>query len=146
MKRIKVWLSVQLITVLLAGCATELADPLPLRKMYINSRVSNPIYRSYLEGWQKTVEKVGNASYPKELKENGITGSLLVSVDIKARGEVANIEIRRSSGHRALDEAAKRIVIQAAPRAGPTRLNNQARSDKWIPVGVVKRPWAEAAG
>ena len=31
-------------------------------------------------------------------------------------------------------------------RAGPTPLNNHTRSDKWIPVGVVKRPWAVAVG
>jgi hypothetical protein len=31
-------------------------------------------------------------------------------------------------------------------RAGPTPLNNQARSDKCIPVSVVKRPWAVVAG
>ena len=40
----------------------------------------------------------------------------------------------------------KQLNASVGERAGPTPLNNQARSDKWIPVGVVKRPWAEAAG
>lgn len=117
MIRIKLWLSASLVTALLVGCASKLAEQPPLRKMYINSRVSNPIYRSYLEGWQKKVEKVGNAPYPKELREKGVTGSLLLSVDIMADGSLANIEIKRSSEHHALNEAAKRIVTQAAPFA-----------------------------
>ena len=30
-------------------------------------------------------------------------------------------------------------------RGGPTPLNNQARSDKWIPAVGFTRPWAQAA-
>jgi protein TonB len=121
---------ISLLTVmLLASCATAPIDDsegihsasdekitqTPLRKKYINARTSEPIYRSYMQSCLKQIEEKGNASYPEELKEKGITGSVLLSVEIRADGSLEDIKIRRSSGHQALDEAAKRIAMQAAP-------------------------------
>lgn len=88
-----------------------------LRRRYINSRVDDPVYRSYLQGWRKQAEERGNASYPAELKEKGATGNVLLSVEIKPDGSVAGVEIRRSSGDRTLDEAARRIAAHAGPFA-----------------------------
>jgi protein TonB len=114
---------------LMAGCATAPIDDsegirsvndekitqTPLRKKYINARTTEPIYRSYMQSCLKQVEEKGNASYPEELKEKGIIGSVLLSVEIRADGSLDEVKIRRSSGHQVLDEAAKRIALQAAP-------------------------------
>ena len=42
---------------------------------------------------------------------------LLLSVTIRADGNVDKVEVHRSSGHKVLDEAAVRIVKMAAPYA-----------------------------
>jgi hypothetical protein len=45
-----------------------------------------------------------------------------------------------------VEKAKEKYPDKPVVRAGPTPLNNQARSDKCIPVSVVKRPWAVVAG
>ncbi|MES2625166.1 MAG: energy transducer TonB [Pseudomonadota bacterium] len=69
----------------------------------------------YLDNWRKKIEAIGNLNYPKEASESGIYGTLRLLVAIKPDGTVEDIRILRSSGERVLDEAAVRIVQQAAP-------------------------------
>jgi len=63
------------------------------------------------------VERVGELNYPQAARSQGIYGSLLVTVSIKADGTLDSVEINRSSGQRILDAAALRIVHLAAPYA-----------------------------
>ena len=48
---------------------------------------------------------------------SSLSGSLLLEVALNPDGSINAIELRRSSGHRVLDEAAVRIVKLAAPFA-----------------------------
>jgi len=69
----------------------------------------------YYNHWSEKILRVGNQNFPQEALKKGIFGSLRLSVRIRADGSVAGIELLESSGHKVLDEAAIRIVRQAAP-------------------------------
>jgi len=72
-------------------------------------------YASYLDNWRRRVETVGNLNYPEQARSQGLTGTLRLLVALRPDGSVENIEILKSSGHRALDEGAIRIVQLASP-------------------------------
>jgi protein TonB len=72
-------------------------------------------FARYVEDWRLKIEKLGEAHYPQAAREQKIYGSLLLIVSIKSNGALSSIEMRRSSGNKILDEAAKNIVRMGAP-------------------------------
>jgi len=86
------------------------------RKKFIGARAHEYRFAQYAEDWRQKIERVGTLNYP-EAARGKLYGSLLLSVTIRADGNVDSVEILRSSGHKVLDEAARRIVQQAAPYA-----------------------------
>lgn len=88
----------------------------PKRKQ-IGARAQEYRFAAYVESWRQKVEKIGNLNYPEAAKAQKLYGSLRMTVSIKADGSVENIEINQSSGHKILDDAARRIVEMAAPYA-----------------------------
>ena len=66
---------------------------------------------AYLNMWRRKVERVGNANYPA----GNIFGDLRMLVVLRYDGELRELRILKSSGHKSLDEAALRIVRIAAP-------------------------------
>jgi protein TonB len=87
------------------------------RQRYISARSKSYRDAAYLEAWRSKVERIGNLNYPEEAKRQNLAGSLILDVAINADGTVHSIELRRSSGHKLLDDAAIRIVRLAAPFA-----------------------------
>ena len=87
----------------------------PKRK-FIGARVEEYRFAQYVEDWRQKVERVGNLNYPAEARGR-LYGSLILTVAIKSDGSLERVELNRSSGHTALDEAAQRIVRLAAPFA-----------------------------
>jgi protein TonB len=71
----------------------------------------------YLDGWRRRVERIGTANYPKELLGNIRAGRPTLEVVIAADGRLDDIVVRRSSGDKALDQAALKILRLAAPFA-----------------------------
>ena len=69
----------------------------------------------YLDRWKKKVKLVGSKYYPQEAFKQNIKGSLLMAVALNQRGTVLRIRIIDPSGHKVLDEAAKKIVRLASP-------------------------------
>jgi protein TonB len=69
----------------------------------------------YLHEWSTRVEQTGNQHYPPEALSRGLTGNLRLSVVINPDGTLHAIDILQSSGHRVLDDAARRIVRLASP-------------------------------
>ena len=69
----------------------------------------------YLDGWRRRVERIGTANYPTELLGNLHAGRPTLEVVIAADGRLDDIVVRRSSGDKALDQAALRILRLAAP-------------------------------
>jgi protein TonB len=71
----------------------------------------------YLDGWRRRVERIGTANYPSELLGNIDAGRPTLEVVIAADGRLDDIVVRRSSGDKALDQAALKILRLAAPFA-----------------------------
>lgn len=100
-----------------AARTSSRSGPDELRRTYITSRTKEHVYASYMDAWRRKVEQVGNMNYPEAAREQGLYGNLILDVAINADGSVREINLRRSSGHAELDEAAERIVRLAAPFA-----------------------------
>jgi protein TonB len=69
----------------------------------------------YLDSWRRRIEAVGNINYPLTARQQQLYGSLRMLVALFPNGEVSEIQILQSSGHRLLDQAAVQIVNMAAP-------------------------------
>jgi periplasmic protein TonB len=86
------------------------------RKKFIGARTEEYRFAQYVENWRQKIERVGNLNYPAAARGKAY-GSLILTVIIRASGDVERVEINRSSGNQILDNAARRIVLLAAPYA-----------------------------
>jgi len=90
----------------------------------------------YVADWEQKVEKVGNMNYPEVARKKGFSGSLTTDVGINPNGTIYSIRITKSSGNKALDDAAKRIIRLSAPFATlPSELLQE------LDVLVITRVW-----
>ena len=87
------------------------------RRKFISANTREFRFAAYMEAWRAKVERVGNINYPDEARQRNLSGSLLLDVAINPDGSVREITVRRTSGHKVLDDAAVRIVELAAPFA-----------------------------
>jgi len=85
---------------------------------FVNS-VSTHKYMAaqYVSDWEQKIEKVGNLNYPEVARKKGFSGTLTTDVGIYPNGSIYSIRITKSSGIKALDDAAKRIIRLSAPFA-----------------------------
>ena len=86
------------------------------RKKFIGARVEEYRFAQYVEDWRQKIERIGNLNYPDAAKGR-LYGSLVLTVIIKANGDLDRVEVSRSSGKSLLDDAARRIVQMASPYA-----------------------------
>ncbi|HUG72856.1 MAG TPA: energy transducer TonB [Steroidobacteraceae bacterium] len=108
-------LSQQELEQLLAG-----EDALRLRgenreQLYISPDTRASRLAPYLDGWRRRVEQVGTLNFPASARLRGESGSLVLEVAIHNDGRLRSATIQRSSGHPALDEAARDILQLASP-------------------------------
>jgi protein TonB len=82
---------------------------------FMNSSTKEFLPARYMRNWINRVERIGNLNYPDQAKRNRLSGTLILDVTIDSSGKLLKTELRRSSGHQVLDDAAKRIVKLAAP-------------------------------
>ena len=87
------------------------------RRKYISANTREYRYAAYMEAWRAKVERIGNINYPDEARRRRLSGNLLLDVALNPDGSVQEITVRRSSGHKVLDDAAIRIVELASPFA-----------------------------
>ena len=101
----------------------------------------------YLDGWRRRVERIGTANYPTQLLGDIDAGRPTLEVVIAADGRLDDIVVRRSSGDKALDQAALRILRLAAPFAPlpPTHPRRLRRAAVRVRMGL-RRPGADADG
>ena len=85
------------------------------REKYISANTREFNEATYIDSWRQKVERIGNLNYPDEAKTKRLSGSLMLDVAIKPDGSLKSVRIVRSSGHRALDNGAIRIVRLASP-------------------------------
>jgi protein TonB len=90
----------------------------------------------YLNRWRERIEAVGNRNYPERAREQQIYGELRLMVALLPNGEVHEVKVLKSSGHKLLDEAAIRIVHLAGPYdAFPPEIRRQ------VDVLEIIRTW-----
>jgi protein TonB len=70
---------------------------------------------AYLDSWKRRIERVGTLNFPNEARRRQLSGNPVLEVAIRADGSLDSVTVRRSSGHRELDQAAVGIVRLAAP-------------------------------
>lgn len=63
------------------------------------------------DGWLATLT-TSTPRYPREAILNGWEGTVVLRVEVDALGRATSVSIERSSGHRALDTAARREVLR----------------------------------
>ncbi|GMQ76832.1 MAG: energy transducer TonB [Gammaproteobacteria bacterium] len=112
----------------------------PKRK-WITARTKEHKYAAYMDAWRQKVERVGNLNYPDEARRANLSGNLLLDVALRPDGSVDEIILRRSSGEKALDDAAIRIVNLAAPFA---RFPRNIAED--VDILHVERTWQFLSG
>ena len=95
---------------------SQLLEANPRHKR-INATTQEHRFAAYMDAWIKKVERVGQLHYPQQARRQGLSGSLVLSVDLLPSGEVEQVRIERSSGHAFLDDAAQEIVAMASPYA-----------------------------
>ncbi|HIL40695.1 MAG: TonB family protein [Methylococcales bacterium] len=108
------------------------------RIKFSNSISSSHQYKAlyYIKQWQAKVERIGNLNYPAIAQTPGFRGTLLIDAGINPDGSLYSIRVRQSSGNKALDEAALKIVRMGAPYSPlPEELLNE------IDVLVISRVW-----
>lgn len=105
--------------------------------MYINSvRARLHIAAAYEQAWQQKIERLGNLNYPDEAIRKDLSGTLVLAAGINKDGSLYKLEVRKSSGHQVLDDAAKRIVQLGAPFSKfPDALSDEAD------VLMITRTW-----
>jgi periplasmic protein TonB len=86
------------------------------RKQFIGANAQEYRFAQYEEDWRIKVERVGTLNYPAEARGK-LYGNLRLTVTIRPDGSVESIELDRSSGLKALDAAAFKIVRMATPFA-----------------------------
>jgi len=86
------------------------------RKKFIGARAEEYRFAQYIEDWRQKIERIGTLNYP-DAARGKLYGALILTVTIGADGQVQRIDINRSSGHKLLDDAARRIVQMASPYA-----------------------------
>lgn len=86
------------------------------RKKFLGARTEEYRFAQYIEDWRQKIERVGTLNYP-DAARGKLYGSLVLTVSINADGQVSRIDINRSSGHKVLDDSARRIVQMASPYA-----------------------------
>lgn len=106
------------------------------REKFITARTREYKYAAYMEAWRRKVEAVGKLNYPAQARQQGLSGSLLLTVRIAPDGQLIDTTLRRSSGHPVLDRAAQDIVRWAAPYA-PFPPDIRAEADRL----VITRTW-----
>jgi protein TonB len=87
------------------------------RRTFLGARTQEFRFARYVEDWRTKVERVGEMNYPADARGQRQYAQLLITVHIKADGQLEKVEINRSSGRKVFDDAAVRIVQLAAPYA-----------------------------
>lgn len=94
---------------------------------YMNSSTKEFLPARYMREWINRVERIGNLNYPDQARRNKLSGTLILDVVVNSKGELIKVDLRKSSGHKILDDAAQRIVKLAAPYSPfPDKLKQEA--------------------
>lgn len=111
------------------------------RRKFISANTKEFEYATYMAAWVAKVERVGNLNYPDQARREGLDGSLVLTVALRADGSIESIDLIQPSGFVLLDDAARRIVELAAPYAPIPQTEDQP-----IDVLHITRTWRFLTG
>lgn len=114
-------------------------------KAFVGARTKGVVEAHYVDAWRLKIERIGTLNYPADGRGQRLSGKLLVTVEIRADGTLGSVEINRSSGNPALDEAAVRIVRQSAPFP-PLPQGIRDETGKPADILAITRAWTFARG
>jgi periplasmic protein TonB len=108
------------------------------KKTFISPSTRGVGYAMYYKSMQKRVEEVGTLSFPQHNGQK-LYGELVMTIPVFQDGSLYEKEggprIERSSGNRALDQAALGIVRRAAPFGKfPANMRSSDKDDLWIVI------------
>lgn len=86
-----------------------------LRELRVTPNTRESGVAIYLDSWKRKVERIGTMNFPSQARDQGLSGSPVLEVAIRANGVLEDILIRRSSGHKELDQAALAILKLSTP-------------------------------
>ncbi len=108
------------------------------KKTFISPTTQEAGYAMYFDSVRRKVEKFGTVNFPQKDGKK-LYGELTLSISIYQDGSIyqkdkdEGITVERSSGNRALDEAARRIVRFSAPfGAFAKNMRSTDRDDVWV--------------
>jgi len=91
------------------------AEAAPARRASILGRDPRDVQLAfYGEGWRQKIERIGSMNYPK-LSKYLAYDPVVVTVSINSDGSLSGVNINKSSGHKELDDAVRRIIEMSAP-------------------------------
>ncbi len=93
---------------------TTVPDSSP-RELLVSASTRESRIAGYLNSWKTRVERIGTLNFPRAAELSGINAYPVLEVAIGADGDLREVVVRSSSGHRNLDQAAMEILRIAAP-------------------------------
>ena len=85
------------------------------RELMVSPSTRESAATLYIDGWRRRVERVGTLNFPNQARRRGLSGNPVIEVALDADGRLADMRVRRSSGHADLDQAALQILRLSAP-------------------------------
>lgn len=86
-----------------------------LRELRVTPNTRESGVAIYLDGWKRKVERIGTMNFPSQARQQGLSGSPVLEVSIRSNGVLEDILVRRTSGHKELDQAALAILKLSTP-------------------------------
>ena len=90
-------------------------DRLHPRTVFVGSRTEDLRVARYLAEWRQRVESFGTEHFPAVVREKRLYGTVVLTTFVRADGTVDEVQVNKTSGHQELDDAAKSLVLRAAP-------------------------------
>jgi len=86
------------------------------KKKFFSASTQEYEYAAYMRAYVARLERVGTLNYPDEARRRNLSGSVVLTVEIRRDGTLADPpQIIQSSGIPVLDQAAEQTVRLAAP-------------------------------
>jgi protein TonB len=107
-------------------------------RTFITPNTKTPGYAEYYQSVRQRLEEFGTRHFPAK---NGhkLYGNLIIHIPVYQDGKIfkgeGGVKIERSSGNPDLDEAAREIVLRAAPFSPfPVHMLSRHKDDMWVIV------------
>ncbi|MES2300242.1 MAG: TonB C-terminal domain-containing protein [Pseudomonadota bacterium] len=112
------------------------------RKTFLTPSTRGVGYAQYYKEMAAKIEKMGTLNFPEQGGRK-LYGKLTLYIPIFQDGTIytaeGGIEVRISSGNRALDQAAKRIVERSAPFGRfPPKMLSKDKDDLWVVISTFE--------